>query len=70
LRFGLHVVAVLLSDDTEKMQCLWMIGFYAQDLAVARICLGEIAGLMVGQALRKSLADLVDIFRRSFGGER
>ena len=67
--FGLNVIAVLLSDDAEKMQRFWVIWFNAQDFAVARLCLGEVVGLMVCQAARENLADFTDISSRRFGGE-
>jgi hypothetical protein len=53
---GLDVVAVLLCHDSEQVECVGVIRFQAQDIAVARLSLGEIAGLVVCQAAREHFA--------------
>ena len=48
--FGLNIVAVLLRDDTEQMECLRMVGIDEENVAVARLGGDKIARFVEDQA--------------------
>ena len=50
-------MAHLVGQDTEKVECLGMIGGAGQDLAIERLGLGQAAGLMMPQGDVQRLVD-------------